>query len=86
MLLRWITGLIMCCVLMLNVNAAEVKDAPLPFDDPASAPTLAKKKPVKYTKARKRGNVKPSKKTSGKPVVARVVKKPVAKKLPPKKK
>ncbi|SFN06789.1 hypothetical protein SAMN05660284_00465 [Formivibrio citricus] len=75
MLLRWIAGIALFGALTLGAHAEE-KDAPLPFDDPAAAPQVAKKKPVKTTQSRKKASVKSGKKKAVTPATAHQVKQP----------
>lgn len=83
MLLRWITGIVLFGALTLGAHAEE-KDPPLPFDDPATAPQIAKKKSAQATPSRKKATVKPGKKKSVTPATAHQVK-PAKKKVGTKK-
>lgn len=83
MLLRWIAGIALFGALTLGAHAEE-KDAPLPFDDPAAAPQVAKKKPVKAAQSRKKASVKSGKSKAVTPATAHQVK-PAKKKVGTKK-
>ncbi|MBS1155473.1 MAG: hypothetical protein H6R07_1397 [Proteobacteria bacterium] len=76
MFLKWIAGLLVLGALTTQAQAEE-KDAPLPFDEPAAAPQLAKKAaPAAPIKVSNQTLVRTSPKvTSGKKIAA----KPVAK-------
>lgn len=84
MLLRWIAVCMLSGALIMPVYAAE-KDAPLPFDDPSSAPQIVKKKKpaAKPRKQAKSGTSKKPKvsKTTTRPTAKKAIaRKPVAKK------
>lgn len=80
MFLKWIAGLLVLGTLTVQAQAEE-KDAPLPFDEPAAAPQLAKKAapaaPIKVsnqTLVRTSPRATSGKKMAAKPVAKRSVK------------
>lgn len=91
MLLRWLAGIALFGALTLNAHAEE-KDPPLPFDEPAAANQLAKKKTARTSPAvakRTRGTQATDTKTVATPKKSKVSAKKNARKPPkatPKKK